>query len=132
LGADILNHQGDPVVFGGKGLREVDHISISRMDTRLKDCTFDIACDVKNPLIGSQGASYIYGPQKGADANTVSILDQAMEKYGDILKRDLQADVTDVEGAGAAGGLGAAFLAFLHAKLYRGIDLIATITNIEN
>ena len=131
LGADITDIHGQPVPFGGEGLARVNEISISKMDKRLQNCTFEIASDVNNPLTGSQGASFVYGPQKGADPEMVLALDQSMQTYEDILKRDLHVDVTDVEGAGAAGGLGAAFIAFFGAKLQRGIELITKITNLE-
>jgi len=132
LGAEIVDKNGEPVSFGGTGLAEVHHISTQRMDARLKDCTFEVACDVNNPLTGPTGASYIYGPQKGADKDMVARLDQAMEKYGQTIKAELGVDVSETEGAGAAGGLGAGFIAFLDAKLKRGIELISEMTNIES
>ncbi|MEI3613553.1 glycerate kinase family protein [Pseudogracilibacillus sp. SO30301A] len=131
LGAQITDKIGDPVRFGGEGLADVEHISVSKMDERVKECTFDIACDVKNPLTGPEGASFIFGPQKGADPNMVASLDQSMKKYEQLLKKDLHVDVSSIEGAGAAGGLGAAFIAFFDAKLQRGIELVMKITNIE-
>ncbi len=131
LGVRIIDKNGDSVCFGGEGLANVDQISVTKMDKRVKECTFEIACDVKNPLTGPEGASFIFGSQKGAAPNMVESLDQAMKKYEQLLERDLQVDVSSIEGAGAAGGLGAAFIAFLGAKLQRGIDLITEITNIE-
>lgn len=131
LGAQITDKNGVPVRFGGEGLADVEQISVTKMDERIKECTFDIACDVNNPLIGPEGASFIYGPQKGAEPNMIPLLDQAMQKYSDVLKRDLHVDVSDIEGAGAAGGLGAAFIAFFDAKLQRGIELVMKVTNIE-
>lgn len=131
LGARITDKNGDSVCFGGEGLANVEQISVTKMDKRVKECTFEIACDVKNPLTGPEGASFIFGTQKGADPKMVSSLDQSMKKYEQLLKRDLHVDVSSIEGAGAAGGLGAAFIAFLGAKLQRGIDLVTEITNIE-
>lgn len=132
LGAEVTDERGDPVHFGGQGLSEVNHISIDKLDQRLKQCTFDIACDVENPLTGQNGAAYIYGPQKGANEKMIANLDHSMQNYANILKRDLHVDVNHVKGAGAAGGLGAAFIAFLHGTLKSGIDIITTITGIES
>lgn len=132
LGAEITDKQGNPVSFGGAGLAQVSYISTCNMDKRLQSCTFEIACDVENPLTGPKGASFVYGPQKGADAKTVSELDEHMKRYADILQRDLHIDATHIKGAGAAGGLGAAFIAFFDATLHRGIDVITKITHLED
>ncbi len=132
LGAKITDKDGKDVPFGGEGLSKIHRISMTEMDERLGACTFDIACDVKNPLIGPKGASYTYGPQKGADPEMVSLLDEAMKNYADILKRDIQVDVSQIEGAGAAGGLGTACIVFLHAALQQGIDLVSKVTDLES
>ena len=86
---------------------------------------------VNNPLIGEKGASRIFGPQKGATEEMIVALDKALENYANVIKKDLGKDVAHIEGAGAAGGLGAALLAFLNAKLLRGIDLIIKHTELE-
>src|SRR6185437_123046 len=83
-----------------------------------------VACDVTNPLCGPEGASAIYGPQKGVTPTMVAELDAALAHYAEIIKRDLGKDVRDVPGAGAAGGLGAGLLAFLNATLTPGAPLI--------
>src|SRR5690625_1196738 len=103
LGADITNASGEPVSFGGEGLQEVTHISLEKLDARLANCTFEIASDVTNPLLGEKGATAVYGPQKGADKVMVKMLDQAMANYATILQRDIEIDVADEVGAGAAG-----------------------------
>src|SRR5690625_455633 len=132
LGADITNTSGESVPFGGEGLQEVAHISLEKLDARLADCTFEIASDVTNPLLGEQGATAVYGPQKGADQAMVTILDQAMTHYATILQRDIEIDVADEVGAGAAGGLGAACLVFLNANIRPGIEVIAMHTGLAD
>lgn len=87
------------------------------MDKRIKSCRFEVACDVTNPLTGPQGASAIFGPQKGATPEMIAQLDANLLHYAQVIKRDLALDVNDVPGAGAAGGMGAALLAFLGAEL---------------
>jgi glycerate kinase len=94
------------------------------MDTRLARTRVQVACDVNNPLTGPEGASAVYGPQKGATPQMVTELDVALGHYADILKRDLGADVANDPGAGAAGGLGAGLLAFTRAELVPGARLV--------
>ena len=83
-----------------------------------------VACDVSNPLTGPEGASAIYGPQKGATPEMVDLLDGALKRFAEIVKRDVGADINDVPGAGAAGGLGGGLLAFLRAALRPGVDVV--------
>jgi glycerate kinase len=83
-----------------------------------------VACDVTNPLTGPEGASHVYGPQKGADPITVTLLDKALGHLADVIKRDLGKEVADIPGAGAAGGTGAGLMAFLDAKLVPGAPLV--------
>lgn len=132
LGAEFLNRDGEAVARGGAGLEELAHISLKELDERLGDCSFTVASDVNNLLLGESGATYVFGPQKGADDAMLESLELGMENYAAILKRDLACDVTHVAGAGAAGGLGAAFHAFLQADIRRGIDYIMEITNLED
>ena len=90
-----------------------------------------MASDVNNPLTGPSGASHVYGPQKGADARMVEELDEALRRYAHVLHRDLGKDVAGVPGAGAAGGLGAGLLAFTHARLQSGVDIIFQALDVE-
>ena len=90
---------------------------------------FVIASDVKNPLCGPEGASAVYGPQKGASYEMVKILDENLEHLAQVIKKDLGRDVKDLLGAGAAGGLGAALLAFLDAKSRQGIEIVMELSN---
>lgn len=131
LGVKFLDHAGNPLGYGGAELARLNKIDMTGLDSRLKDCRFDIACDVTNPLVGEKGASAVFGPQKGATAEMVKILDSALSHYGDIVKRDLGVTVKDLAGAGAAGGLGAAFAGFLNGSLKSGIGIIAKLLDLE-
>ena len=131
LGASLTDSQGVPVARGGAALSTLHHISIGSMDARLQDCTFEVACDVNNPLTGPTGASAIYGPQKGATPAMVTQLDNALAHYATIIERDLNLSVRDIPGAGAAGGLGAALLAFLRATLRPGAQIVLEAVKLE-
>jgi len=124
LGARFLTDAGQLIGDGGQGLAAIAHIDISQLDTRLADTRFDVASDVDNPLCGSKGASAIFGPQKGATHEMVKQLDSNLDHYAKQLKVLIGKDVRDIEGAGAAGGMGAAVLAFLSARLRPGIEIV--------
>jgi glycerate kinase len=124
LGAKLLDADGRELPPGGAALRNLARIDMTSFDRRIASSRITVACDVVNPLCGSQGASAIYGPQKGATPADVSLLDAALDHFAKIIKRDLGCDVRDVAGAGAAGGLGAGCLAFLNAALKPGIELV--------
>ncbi|MFV9510628.1 glycerate kinase [Tepidibacillus sp. LV47] len=131
LGAKLLNQEGKQIGYGGGSLYQIATIDITEMDTRLQNVKIEVACDVNNPLVGPTGASAIYGPQKGATPEMVQFLDQNLNHYADIIKRDLNKNVKEIPGAGAAGGLGAGLLAFLSAELKRGVDIVISATNLE-
>jgi glycerate kinase len=101
------------------------------MDNRLSDTKVLVASDVNNPLCGPQGASRIYGPQKGATLKVIEELDKNLAHFAEIIKRDLHKDVKDIPGAGAAGGLGAGLIAFLNAELKLGIDIVIEVVKLE-
>jgi len=130
LGAKLLDGKGAPLTFGGAALADLDHIDIATIDPRLTDCDIVVASDVTNPLCGPQGASAVYGPQKGATEEMVAQLDAALAHYADVLHRDLGIDIRDAPGAGAAGGLGAGLIAFLKAKLLPGIEIVIQATGL--
>ncbi|HUV56381.1 MAG TPA: glycerate kinase [Dehalococcoidales bacterium] len=130
LGAKLLDANGAQLAFGGAALADLDRIDITNIDPRLADCDIRIASDVTNPLCGPQGASAVYGPQKGATKEMVKQLDAALAHYADIIKRDLGIDIRDVPGAGAAGGLGAGLITFLKAKLLPGIEIVIQATGL--
>ncbi len=131
LGAKLLDKDGRPLDPGGLGLLKLDRIDITSLDPRIKDVSCKVACDVDNPLTGQHGASYVYGPQKSAKPDMVKELDRSLAHYAGILKKDLDIDVEQVPGAGAAGGLGAGLIAFMGAELHSGIDLVLDTLKIE-
>lgn len=132
LGVKLLTEQGDEIGFGGGALSQLHIIDLSGLDKRLQNIKVEVACDVKNPLIGKTGASYVFGPQKGATPQMVEVLDRNLEHYANIIKEQLGRSIAYVEGAGAAGGLGGGLLAFLAAELKRGIDLVVKYTDLKN
>lgn len=124
LGALLTTADGDPIARGGAALTTLAQIDITHMDQRLQACTFDIACDVTNPLCGPTGAAAIYGPQKGATPTMITELDNALQHYAQCIERDLNIAVANIAGAGAAGGLGAGLIAFLGATLRPGAQIV--------
>ena len=131
LGANLLDADGTELVRGGGALANLGRIDVSGLDSRLADTKIDVACDVNNQLCGETGASEIFGPQKGADAETVAYLDDALHRYGKLLQRDLGRDVMEVPGAGAAGGLGAGLMAFTGAQLRPGADIVIDALDLD-
>jgi glycerate kinase len=131
LGAALLTAEGHAIARGGIALAALSYISISNMDPRLQECTVQVACDVTNPLCGPTGASAVYGPQKGATPEMVVQLDSALAHYAQIIERDLGLSVRDVPGSGAAGGLGAGLLTFLHATLRPGAQIVLEAVHLE-
>lgn len=124
LGAKLLDAGGRELPPGGAALKQLKRIDMTEFDPRIITSRITVACDVVNPLCGPQGASAIYGPQKGATPADVVVLDAALEHFAAIVQRDLGRIVKDVPGAGAAGGLGAGCMAFLNASLKPGIELV--------
>ncbi|WP_455684588.1 glycerate kinase family protein [Thomasclavelia sp.] len=124
LGFELLNKDGKPVDFGALGLKKLKIIKTDKVLPVLKECDFMIACDVNNPLCGSLGSSFVYGPQKGADKELVIQMDRWLNRYAILSKKIYPLANADYPGAGAAGGLGFAFLTFLNARLDSGIKLI--------
>lgn len=125
LGVRLLDKEGAELSVGGAALSELGRIDISGLDKRLANCQIVVACDVKNPLCGKDGASRIYGPQKGATKEMCYQLDDALSNYARVIKRDLGIDVYNIPGAGAAGGMGAGMVAFLGAELKQGIEIVS-------
>jgi len=124
LGIRFLDEAGAELPPGGGHLGKLDRIDCSGVHPRLGEASFVAACDVNNPLCGPQGASVVYGPQKGATPEMVALLDGNLRHYAQILERDLGCLVAERPGAGAAGGLGAGLLAFCDAQLQKGIDVV--------
>ncbi|HHQ5598663.1 TPA: glycerate kinase [Clostridioides difficile] len=131
LGFEFYDKNNKLVGLGGKVLNEIRHIKIENRLKELDECKFKIACDVNNPLFGKNGAAYIYGSQKCATSEIIEELDNGLRNFSKVVKNYLSKDVANVEGAGAAGGLGFAFLAFLDSKLESGIKIILEEIKLE-
>ena len=132
LGIKFRKLNGEDIIDGGIGLKELDSIDIKGIDKRISECSITIACDVNNPLCGNRGASAVFGPQKGATPVMVEELDNALRKYASIIKKDIGIDILDYPGSGASGGLGAAFMAFFGAKLRLGSDIVLDLLDINS
>lgn len=131
LGAKLLDQNNHQISFGGGNLDKLDKIDISNLDSRLQDVKIILASDVTNPLIGKDGASRVFGSQKGATPEMVEKLENNLQHYAKIIKRDLNKDVASVSGAGAAGGLGAGLMAFTTCKMRQGVDIAIEVTKLE-
>ncbi|MBJ9863519.1 MULTISPECIES: glycerate kinase [Citrobacter] len=131
LGAKLLDARQNEIGKGGAALDALTRIDISQLDPRLAACRIEVACDVTNPLTGKEGASAVFGPQKGATAETIDRLDTALVHYAQIITRDLEVDVLELAGGGAAGGMGAALYAFCGAQLRRGIEIVTDALQLD-
>jgi glycerate kinase len=132
LGARFLDAQGQELASGGLALAGLERIDASDLDPRLRDVEVVAATDVTNPLCGPEGASLVYGPQKGASREEALELDAALRHYADVVERDIGVRVVDTAGAGAAGGLGAGLIAFTGAHVRPGFDVLAEIIDLSD
>ena len=125
LGYHFYDEQGREAVFGAAGLAAISNVAYEDVIPELADCRFQVACDVKNPLVGASGCSAVYGPQKGAGADDVEYMDKAMNRFADLVEQTSSYKGTRyTPGTGAAGGMGYAFLMFLNGVLRPGIDIV--------
>ena len=131
LGVKMLDSRGEDIGPGAKGLLDLKRIDMSKLDPRLNEAEILVACDVDNPLYGLNGAAYVYGPQKGASLEMIPLLDRALVNLAQVISQDLQIEVHQVPGAGAAGGLGAGLIAFAGGKLCSGIQLVFDLLGFE-
>ncbi|SDC36823.1 glycerate kinase [Terribacillus halophilus] len=131
LGGRLLDEAGREIDEGGGALSELAAIDLADLDDRLRDVHIEVACDVDNPLTGPRGASAIFGPQKGATPEMVELLDKNLSHFADIAEKALGRSFREIEGVGAAGGLGASLLSFLDADLKRGIDIVLDAVNFD-
>lgn len=132
LGFGFLDEKGNPVPNGALGLASLAKITEEDVPDMLKECTFEIACDVENPLCGPKGCSAVFGPQKGADEKMVKMMDAWMKQYALLAKKCRPDADSFAPGAGAAGGLGFAFLTFTNAVIKSGIEIVAEKTYMED
>ena len=131
LGARFYDSKGLPLTPGGAALSRLASIDVLGLHPALKRAEIIAASDVDNPLCGPEGASAVYGPQKGANANTVRILDKALERYASVVRESLGIDVAERPGAGAAGGLGAGLMAFCDGQVRSGIDIVCQVLDFD-
>lgn len=131
LGVRFLDENGEDAGEGGQALAKVARIDVSGMNPLLKECHIQVACDVNNPLCGENGSTYVYGPQKGVTEDMKKTLDEAMAHFARVTSETLENDYMNTPSAGAAGGLGYAFLAYTGAALTPGIELILDAVGLE-
>lgn len=116
----------------GEMLGQIARMDADELDPRLKQCHITVMCDVKNPLTGENGATYVYGPQKGADQHTLSILETGMKNYARLLNAYAGKNISNMQGAGAAGGIGASLVVFCGAELRSGIDTVLEMSEFRS
>jgi len=133
LGVRFLNFGGAPIndLISGGDLGKVEAVDMTSINPGLARVRISVACDVTNPLCGEQGASRVYGPQKGATPEMVELLDKNLAHFAHVIKRSIGADVAERPGAGAGGGIGAGLMAFTNATLKRGVELVVAATRLE-
>lgn len=131
LGYQFKDQEGNEINRGGIHLKDIVSIDSSNVHPNLADCEIRIASDVNNPLTGPEGASAVFGPQKGATPEMVRELDGALSNLDQVIQKNLNKSIDDIPGAGGAGGLGGGLLAFTNATLQRGVDLIVDATNLK-
>lgn len=131
LGARFLDSLGNELQGCGKDLERIAEIDLSGLDKRIAECKFTVMCDVTNVLCGEHGATYTFGMQKGADDEKLAQLEKGMKNYRDHLKKLFNVDCDSIQGAGAAGGLGAALMLFLKAQPRRGIESVLELVHFD-
>ncbi|MBY5385287.1 glycerate kinase family protein [Rhizobium leguminosarum] len=124
LGVSLLDTSGQPIAGNGAALRSLDRIDVTGRDRRLENISIDVAVNPYNMLLGKAGVARVFGPQKGATPDQVAILEQGLQTFARIVRRDLDIDVGSLKGGGSSGGLGAGLHAFAFAKLHPRFDLI--------
>jgi len=131
LGARLTDANGLPLPPGGGSLHLLHEIDLTDIHPLLRHACITVACDVQNPLTGPTGATMVYGPQKGATPAMIEILEKGLQHFSQILQQHFNIDVSNIPGAGAAGGLGAGLMTFCRARLTPGFELISRLTHLE-
>ncbi|WP_150316032.1 glycerate kinase [Mesonia mobilis] len=131
LGYSFLDANGQKLKPIGANLTQVETIDVSNVQEKLKNIKFSIACDVQNPLYGNEGAAFVYAEQKGASIENILQLDRGLQHFANILQQQFGVDCQQINGAGAAGGVGAGSIVFLNGNLVSGIELIKNISNFD-
>lgn len=132
LGFDLQDKNGAPIEQGGGSLADLYSIDSSHVHPLLSTVKITVACDVRNPLLGTSGATFVYGPQKGATLPMLETLEENMAHFSTILQQNFGTSFAEIPGSGAAGGLGAGLLAFCKAQLISGFELINQLTHLED
>ncbi|TMW72848.1 glycerate kinase [Alteribacter natronophilus] len=132
IGGRLLDREGRQIRPGGTGLADLVSADLTQIDERLTQVTLEVACDVDIPLTGSNGASAVFGPQKGADSGMIELLDQNLEIFADVLEVNAGREERNTPGAGAAGGLGFGLLSVLSAELKSGVDIVLDAVKFES
>jgi glycerate kinase len=131
LGYEFFDRYGNSIEPVGENLIQIQSIKTENVNALLNQVKITAICDVENPLCGRDGAAYVYGPQKGATADQVKLLDEGLMNLASVIKHDLQISMAKVKGAGAGGGFGGGVIAFLNGDLKKGIDLVFDFTQFE-
>ena len=131
LGVKLLDAQGNELPQGGAALANLVNIDMSGLDPRLAKVQIEVACVVQNPLCGPEGASVVYGPQKGANPEDIRVMDTALQNFGEVLSGVAGTNLLELAGGGAAGGLGAGVVGFLGAKLRPGSQMVLEVANAD-
>jgi glycerate kinase len=131
LGVKFYNNKNNLIIPTGGSIADLDRIDLSGIDKRLQDTEIVVATDVKNPLTGQEGASYMYARQKGATEKMIKKLDSNLKRLAAVIRKDIGIEVENIPGSGAAGGLGAGLLAFCNATLLPGFEIVKNETQLE-
>jgi glycerate kinase len=131
LGFRFLDEEGNRLEGSGADMSEVCDVDLSQVDPALGEAVFTVACDVDSPFCGTQGAAYVFAPQKGASPEQVKILDEGMSHFASVMKKLTGIDVINIPGAGAAGGIGGAMASFLGAELKSGAEMVLDVVRFD-
>ena len=131
LGVKFLDKNQNEIGFGAQYIKDIKYINTKDLDKRLIDIKFKVACDVTNILCGKNGATYMYGPQKGANEKTVKELDSSLNNFALLCEKTFERKTKNIKGCGAAGGLGFGLITFLNASLLSGIDIVLNRVNLN-
>jgi glycerate 2-kinase len=132
LGVKFSDADGKELRHGGGALSELESIDVSGLDARLDDCEVIVAADVSNSLTGDDGATRVYAPQKGASQDEVERLEKNLKHYAAVIRQQLNKDIDEVPGSGAAGGLGAGLMVFAGATIQKGFDVVNQTVDLES
>jgi len=132
VGIKFFNDKGEEFIPTGGTLKDIAKIDMSEKNKALKDVEIITMCDIDNPMYGPTGAAHVFAPQKGADHQMVLALDEGLKHLSEIIKKDLNMDLSEIPGAGAAGAMGAGMIAFFNSKLQMGIETVLDTVNFDS